>query len=148
MASRTAAAAAAAGSLTWRIVGPFTLHAPLRPHRLSAATSRRCSSKQATQKDRTPKVCAENLNYLQPTESNRHSRSVSWIFDSRSVLSHPSERPFFLCVCVLTSMCVLPWHWCWFGGHLLIEYAKAIKHSWVMPAVDEYSDAPFKRHYV
>uniref|UniRef100_A0A3Q3J9C4 Cytochrome c oxidase assembly factor 8 n=1 Tax=Monopterus albus TaxID=43700 RepID=A0A3Q3J9C4_MONAL len=50
MASRTAAAAM--GCLTWRSFTPVTLHAPLRPHSLSAVSSRFCSSKQATQQDK------------------------------------------------------------------------------------------------
>ncbi|XP_028995806.1 cytochrome c oxidase assembly factor 8 [Betta splendens] len=45
----------AAGRLTRRIFTPITLHAHLRPHVLSAANSRLCSSKQATQQDRTAK---------------------------------------------------------------------------------------------
>ncbi|XP_034530811.1 cytochrome c oxidase assembly factor 8 [Notolabrus celidotus] len=36
-------------------VSPFTPHAPLRPHRLSGANSRLCSSTQATQQDQKPK---------------------------------------------------------------------------------------------
>ncbi|XP_041669337.1 cytochrome c oxidase assembly factor 8 [Cheilinus undulatus] len=52
MASTTTRVTAAAGCLTRRI---FTLHAPLRPHHLSAANSRLCSSKQATKQDRKPK---------------------------------------------------------------------------------------------
>ncbi|XP_038584016.1 cytochrome c oxidase assembly factor 8-like [Micropterus salmoides] len=49
-------AAAAAGCLTWRLFGPFTLHAPLRPHSLISAVNRRqCSSEQATQQDEPPK---------------------------------------------------------------------------------------------
>ncbi|KAM9340773.1 cytochrome c oxidase assembly factor 8 [Symphorus nematophorus] len=49
MASRTA------GSLTWRLIGPFTPRAPLRPRRLSAPNSRHCSSEQAPRKDKKPK---------------------------------------------------------------------------------------------
>ncbi|XP_023268775.1 apoptogenic protein 1, mitochondrial [Seriola lalandi dorsalis] len=56
MTSRTTAAAVAC--LTWRRFGPVALHAPLRPHSLSAASSRLCSSKQATQQDKTPKRSA------------------------------------------------------------------------------------------
>ncbi|XP_044022223.1 cytochrome c oxidase assembly factor 8 [Siniperca chuatsi] len=53
MASKTtAAAAAAAGRLTWRMLGPVPLRAP---HRLSAANRRQCSSKLATQQDKSPK---------------------------------------------------------------------------------------------
>ncbi|CAJ1074562.1 cytochrome c oxidase assembly factor 8 [Xyrichtys novacula] len=46
---------ASTSTVTRRILGPFTLHTPRLPHRLSAANSRLCSSKQATQKDRKPK---------------------------------------------------------------------------------------------
>ncbi|XP_070776817.1 cytochrome c oxidase assembly factor 8 [Enoplosus armatus] len=55
MASKTTTAAAAAGCLTWRIFSPFSPHAPLRPHRLSAVSSRLCGSKQTNQRDKTPK---------------------------------------------------------------------------------------------
>lgn len=40
--------------LTRRIFSPFTLHAVLRPHRLSVTSSRLCSSKQATKPDKKP----------------------------------------------------------------------------------------------
>ncbi|XP_020513255.2 cytochrome c oxidase assembly factor 8 [Labrus bergylta] len=48
----TLAAAAAVGCLSRRI---FTLHAALRPHRLSAANSRLCSSVQEAPQDKKPK---------------------------------------------------------------------------------------------
>ncbi|XP_050933980.1 cytochrome c oxidase assembly factor 8 [Lates calcarifer] len=65
MASRPAAAAVAC--LTWRSLGPVALHAPLRPHTLSAANSRLCSSKQATQQDKTPKRSS-----FRPAASSTH----------------------------------------------------------------------------
>ncbi|XP_071762242.2 cytochrome c oxidase assembly factor 8 [Centroberyx gerrardi] len=49
MASKTAAC------LLWRISCPFNLQAHLRPPSLSAVTRRQCSSKQATQQDKSPK---------------------------------------------------------------------------------------------
>ncbi|XP_074548439.1 cytochrome c oxidase assembly factor 8 [Halichoeres trimaculatus] len=45
----------ASGCLTRRILGPFTPHAALRPHRISVPGSRLCSSKQAPKPDKKPK---------------------------------------------------------------------------------------------
>ncbi|KAG7232948.1 hypothetical protein INR49_005800 [Caranx melampygus] len=67
MASRTTTAAAAAACVTWRRLGHVALHAPLRPHVLSAASSRLCSSTQATQQDKTPKRSA-----FRPAASSTH----------------------------------------------------------------------------
>ncbi|XP_049452726.1 cytochrome c oxidase assembly factor 8 [Epinephelus fuscoguttatus] len=64
MASRTTTTAAAAGRLTWRILSPFTLHAPCS---VLAVNTRQCSSKLATQQDKKPKRSA-----LRPAPSTTH----------------------------------------------------------------------------
>ncbi|XP_078134421.1 cytochrome c oxidase assembly factor 8 [Sander vitreus] len=64
MASKAAAAAAAAGCLTWRVFSPFTLHAPCS---LSTLNIRQCSSKLPTQPDKTPKRSA-----FRPAASSTH----------------------------------------------------------------------------
>lgn len=53
MATRTAAAAVC--SMTRILFSPLPLHAPLRPHRLSAVNSRPCSSKKTPPQDKTAK---------------------------------------------------------------------------------------------
>lgn len=58
------ASSAAAAAATWRLLSSVSLHAPLRPHLLSAGSSRLCSSTQTTQQDKKPKVGAENHNPL------------------------------------------------------------------------------------
>ncbi|XP_040916517.1 cytochrome c oxidase assembly factor 8 [Toxotes jaculatrix] len=65
MASGTAAAAV--GCLARRRISPVALHAPLRPHGLSAASSRLCSSKQATEQNKAPTRSA-----LRPAPSATH----------------------------------------------------------------------------
>ncbi|XP_076604315.1 cytochrome c oxidase assembly factor 8 [Chaetodon auriga] len=65
MASRTAAAAA--GCPTWRLLSPSTLHAALRSRRPSAGDRRHCSSKLATQQDKTPK-----RSLFRPAPSSTH----------------------------------------------------------------------------
>ncbi|KAM8737182.1 cytochrome c oxidase assembly factor 8 [Acanthopagrus schlegelii] len=48
-------ASSAAAAATWRLLSSVSLHAPLRPHLLSAGSSRLCSSTQTTQRDKKPK---------------------------------------------------------------------------------------------
>ncbi|XP_030299681.1 cytochrome c oxidase assembly factor 8 [Sparus aurata] len=46
---------ASSAAATWRLLSSVSLHAPLRPHLLSAGSSRLCSSTQTTQQDKKPK---------------------------------------------------------------------------------------------
>ncbi|XP_037603000.1 cytochrome c oxidase assembly factor 8 [Sebastes umbrosus] len=86
MAAKTTTAAAAAGCLTRRLFGSFTL---LSPHSLSALNIRQCSSKLATQQKKTPKRSA-----FKPAASSTHD----WIgppnplSNLRPILYHVPEN--------------------------------------------------------